>query len=190
MTKRERTVHTRNQLIAAADDAFNRSGSTLTRLAEVSRQVGLSSGGLCFHFDSRETLASAVVSRASATLRSTTGRIRRNRTSALQRLINLPHGLAALLRNDAFVKAGFLLSCDGHGGVHPNAREEWHACVRRLLAEAAEEGGLAPGTSQKHATCAIAGFRSLQLPCPASPEAPPHEPTGSGITGHLVGSAP
>lgn len=193
MTKQERAVRTRSQLIAAAAHAFHRNGFTRTNLTGVSHQVGVSSGALYFHFDSKEALATEVVSQASGALHDAARHVYRASTSSLQCLIDTSHSLAELLRSDTVVKAGFQLNCAGHGGSRTDLRQEWQACVQRLLAEAAREDALAPGASRQSIVAAVvaatvgfevlsrddfqwlsrhslSGFWSLQLPCIAAPD--------------------
>jgi AcrR family transcriptional regulator len=154
MTKQERAARTRSQLIAAAADVFNRNGFVRTNLTVVSRQAGVSSGALYFHFENKEELAAAVVSQSVGAMRSAVGRVHRSRVCALQRLIDASHVIAALLRSDSVVKAGVLLNQEGHGR-RPDLRQEWHAHIRRLLAEAAREDMLAPEVSRQSAAGAI-----------------------------------
>ncbi|MEV0526117.1 ScbR family autoregulator-binding transcription factor [Streptomyces sp. NPDC050439] len=193
MTKQERAVRTRSQLIVAAAHAFDRHGFTRTNLTSVSGQVGVSSGALYFHFDNKEALATEVVSQASGALRDAARRVYRASTSPLQCLIDTSHTLAELLRSDPVVKAGFRLNCAGHGGGRTDLRQEWQLCVQRLLAEAAREDALSPGTSRQSIVAAVVAatvgfevlgrddfqwlsrhslgrFWSLQLPCIAAPE--------------------
>ncbi|MGW6275302.1 ScbR family autoregulator-binding transcription factor [Streptomyces sp. NPDC055060] len=193
MTKQERAVRTRSQLIAAAALAFHQNGFTRTSLTGISHQVGVSSGALYFHFESKEALATEVVSRASRALQDSARHVYRVSTSSLQCLIDTSHALAELLRSDTVVKAGFQLNCAGHGGNRTDLRQDWQVCVQRLLAEAAKEGTLAPGASRQSIVTAVVaatvgfevlsrddyqwlsrhsltGFWSLQLPGIATPE--------------------
>ncbi|MGW7071648.1 ScbR family autoregulator-binding transcription factor [Streptomyces sp. NPDC054855] len=193
MTKQERAVRTRSQLIAAAALAFHKHGFTRTSLTNISHQVGVSSGALYFHFESKEALATEVVSQASRALQDAARQSCRAGTSSLQRLIDTSHALAELLRSDTVVRAGFRLNCAGHGAGRTDLCQEWQACVQRLLAEAAREGSLAPGASRQSIVAALvaatvgfevlsrddfqwlsrhalSGFWSLQLPCIAAPE--------------------
>src|SRR4051812_42767773 len=101
MTKQERAARTRSQLIAAAADVFNRNGFVRTNLTAVSRQAGVSTGALYFHFENKEELAAAVVSQSVGAIRSALRRVHRSRACALQRLIDASHAIAALLRSDS-----------------------------------------------------------------------------------------
>ncbi|MGW7089729.1 ScbR family autoregulator-binding transcription factor [Streptomyces sp. NPDC054871] len=154
MTKQERAARTRSQLIAAAADVFNRNGFVRASLTKVSRQAGVSTGALYFHFENKEELAAAVVSQAVGALRSAVRTVHGRRTCALQRLIDASHAIAALLRSDSVVKAGVLLNQEGHGR-RPDLRQEWHAHIQRLLTEAARENMLVPDLSRQSAAGAI-----------------------------------
>ncbi|MDI3389877.1 ScbR family autoregulator-binding transcription factor [Streptomyces sp. B-S-A8] len=154
MTKQERAVRTRYQLIAAAADVFNRNGFVRTNLAAVSRRANVSTGALYFHFERKEELAAAVVNQAVGSIRSAVQRVHHSPACALQRLVDATHAIAALLRTDSVVKAGVLLNQEGYG-PRPDLRLEWHTHIQRLLAEAEREDMLAPDVSQQSAASAI-----------------------------------
>ncbi|WP_432073744.1 ScbR family autoregulator-binding transcription factor [Streptomyces wuyuanensis] len=150
MTKQERAARTRDALLLAAAQEFQRHGYDRAKLSAISSQAGVSSGALHFHFENKAALAEALRTDASRALRRAAHLAHRRRTSALQALVDVSHALADLLRRSIVVRAGFLLSCEGAHGTGLNLRQEWQLCVQQLLAEAADEGTLAQASPGPH----------------------------------------
>ncbi|MGW6262308.1 TetR family transcriptional regulator [Streptomyces sp. NPDC055085] len=73
MTRQERAVRTREALIEAAADLFDRDGQEVTSLAAVTAKAQVSAGALYFHFATKADLADAVTRTALARLRQITG---------------------------------------------------------------------------------------------------------------------
>ncbi|MFF4557787.1 TetR family transcriptional regulator [Streptomyces sp. NPDC001422] len=73
MTRQERAVRTREALIEAAADLFDRDGQEVTSLAAVTAKAQVSAGALYFHFATKADLADAVTRAALARLRQITG---------------------------------------------------------------------------------------------------------------------
>ncbi|MEU3554286.1 ScbR family autoregulator-binding transcription factor [Streptomyces fragilis] len=155
MPRQERAVRTRNQLLTEAASSFRRHGFSRSRLTEISRNAGVSSGALYFHFSGKEELAAAVEAEAIETLRSAALDVRHSRTSPLQSLIDTSHALVAALRSSLVTQVGLELNCDRHTHNHTDLRQEWHGCVQRLLAEADRAGALLPHVSRQAAASVI-----------------------------------
>ncbi|MFE9436542.1 TetR family transcriptional regulator [Streptomyces sp. NPDC006640] len=73
MTRQERAVRTREALIEAAADLFDRDGQEVTSLAAVTAKAQVSAGALYFHFATKADLADAVTRTALSRLRQITG---------------------------------------------------------------------------------------------------------------------
>ncbi|MFP3992291.1 ScbR family autoregulator-binding transcription factor [Streptomyces sp. E11-3] len=155
MSKQERAVRTRSQLIVSAARTFCRHGYAEAGMTVISRLSGVSSGALYFHFPSKAALAEAVETEAARALHAVARHIGQRRESALQGLVDTSHALAQLLRENVVAKAGLRLNCDGHASSPLDLRQEWQACVQRLLTEASREGWLNPELSRQHMTSAI-----------------------------------
>ncbi|MFI6011218.1 ScbR family autoregulator-binding transcription factor [Streptomyces sp. NPDC051243] len=212
MTKQERAARTRDALLLAAAQEFQRHGYDRAKLSAISSEAGVSSGALHFHFENKAALAEALRAEASHTLRRAARLAHRRRTSALQTLVDLSHALADVLRRSIVVRAGFLLSCEGANGTDLNLRQEWQVCVQQLLAEAADERALVQGTRQQQLTgvlvastigfevlsrsnpewlsCfTVTGFWEVLLPKLAAPETLTHlDPAGTD-TAHQASNA-
>ncbi|GHB75398.1 TetR family transcriptional regulator [Streptomyces xanthochromogenes] len=142
MTKQERAVTTRRDLIRSAAVAFDRYGYAQATLSDISRQAGVSTGALHFHFANKAALAEAVEEDATEALRSVVREAYRSRESALQALTDASHGVLRLLRGNIVFRAGFQLNADFTWESGLDLRREWHTCVRRFVDEAAQEGAL------------------------------------------------
>ncbi|MFF8381474.1 ScbR family autoregulator-binding transcription factor [Streptomyces sp. NPDC015661] len=149
MTKQERSVRTRDALIRSAAGEFDRHGYTLATLSAISAGAGVSPGALHFHFENKAAVADAVEHEACTALRRTARIVYGHRSNALQNLTDTSHALARLLREDIVVRAGFRLSCSDDSRTELNLRQEWQSCVQQRLAEAADEGLLAPGLGRR-----------------------------------------
>nr|WP_223182638.1 MULTISPECIES: ScbR family autoregulator-binding transcription factor [unclassified Streptomyces] len=154
-------------MIEAAAAEFDRHGYVSATLSSISTAAGVSPGALHFHFENKAAVAAAVEHEASGILRRTARTVYGRRTNALQNLTDTSHALARLLREDVVVRAGFRLSCALSGRTDLNLRQEWQSCVRQRLAEAADEGILAPdiGRQQDLARTVVAATIGLETLC-------------------------
>ncbi|MFF1560766.1 ScbR family autoregulator-binding transcription factor [Streptomyces sp. NPDC058279] len=155
MSKKERAARTREALIHSAASVFGQRGYVETTLGMISSGAGVSAGALHFHFENKASLAAAVEASAADSLRATVRAVYAARGSALHALTESSHALARTLADDAVARAGVRL---GHEAVYVTARnlpEQWYAYVRRLLAEAAQEGALLPGLCLRHAAAMV-----------------------------------
>ncbi|HET6860430.1 MAG TPA: ScbR family autoregulator-binding transcription factor [Streptomyces sp.] len=155
MTKQQRAIRTRGELIRAAATLFEQCGFAQTTLGDISRHIGVSSGALHFHFENKAALASAIEAEASSVLHCLARRARARQTDALQELVDASHALAADLRDNVVIRAGFRLSGDAsrQGGLR--LLEQWQAYVRQLLADAEAEKSLAPDVPLRDAVSVV-----------------------------------
>ncbi|QES39692.1 TetR family transcriptional regulator [Streptomyces venezuelae] len=145
MSKQERATRTRNALILSAAELFERYGYVRASLDEISSGARVSRGALHFHFENKAAVADAVEQAAARTLRATAQAIPLGQSSAIQSLMDLSHRMVHLLHHDVVVRAGFRLNCDTGPRTPLDLRQEWQACVRRLVTRAADERALAAG---------------------------------------------
>ncbi|WP_309097882.1 ScbR family autoregulator-binding transcription factor [Streptomyces sp.] len=154
MTKQDRAVRTRRALIRSAAEHFEARGYDRASLAEISAGAGVSSGALHFHFDNKAAVADAVEQAAARALRRVALAGRGGDGCALQRLVDVTHRVARLLRADVVVRAGLRLNAEAAAGRARDLRREWRACVHDLLNEAERGGELAAGVPP-HRTGAV-----------------------------------
>ncbi|MER0443800.1 ScbR family autoregulator-binding transcription factor [Streptomyces sp. Edi4] len=165
MAMQQRAVRTREALIEAAAEQFDRDGFETTSLATVSARAGVSNGALHFHFASKAALAGAVRETAAGRLRTITEGAPA-RDGALQLLIDASHALVGGLHQDVVLRAGFDLD-DGPElpGREQNLHRTWQDWVEEAFTLARGEGALAPDVSPQDAAltvmAAVTGFEAL-----------------------------
>ncbi|MCT7352794.1 TetR/AcrR family transcriptional regulator [Streptomyces sp. 15-116A] len=155
--KQERAVRTRQALIHAAAEAFERNGYVQAKLSDISARAGVSAGALHFHFTSKAAVAATVMEAAADGLRRAAHNAQRPDMNALQRLTATTYALAELIRTDVVARAGFRLSCESPHRTSLDLLGEWEGCVQQLLAEADRERLLADGVRRQDMVTAIVG---------------------------------
>lgn len=165
VSKQERATRTRHALIESAAYAFDQDGYSQARLDLISQRAGVSRGALFFHFANKEALADAVESAASSALHATTYGAYRERSSALQALIDSTHALARLLSQDQVVRGGFQINCDSTRAKGEDLRSQWALRVNLFLQKAAAQRELTTATPQRDMAdtivAATTGFQVL-----------------------------
>ncbi|MFD7456458.1 MULTISPECIES: ScbR family autoregulator-binding transcription factor [unclassified Streptomyces] len=163
MAKQERAIRTRNALIDAAAELFDRDGFEVASLATISAKAGVSSGALHFHFANKAALLDAVVGVAGERLRWIT---RQRDALSLQVLIDASHDLVQGLAQDVVLRAGFALGSHPERSEHTrDLRREWQSWVEATVERAAREGALMPGVVTGDLSAAVvavaAGLEAL-----------------------------
>ncbi|MEU5979082.1 ScbR family autoregulator-binding transcription factor [Streptomyces sp. NPDC047315] len=163
--KQERAVRTRQSLIRAAAEAFERHGYVQAKLSEISASAGVTPGALHFHFPTKAAVASTVEATAATALRRAATEAQEPGMNALQRLTSITYALGRRMREDVVARAGYQLNCRSPHGAGLDLCQEWQSCVERLVAEAAEEGLLADGVTEEDMVATVVGattgFESL-----------------------------
>ncbi|MFF1482981.1 ScbR family autoregulator-binding transcription factor [Streptomyces sp. NPDC058301] len=165
MSKQQRAERTRQTLILAAAEVFDRDGFAPSSLTAISTRAGVSNGALHFHFVSKNALAEAVGDCAMASLRRIAPPRGAGHGRALQVLVDTTHALAFRLADDVVLRAGFGLSSDATWKGSTDLRQYWVDWVGEVLAGAAAEGSLAEGVAVEDAKAVIAattvGFEAM-----------------------------
>ncbi|MFD8413800.1 MULTISPECIES: ScbR family autoregulator-binding transcription factor [unclassified Streptomyces] len=144
MVKQERAARTREALIRSAAETFDREGFTVASLTTISSLAGVSNGALHFHFASKVALADAVQEAALARLLDIVHVERPAGGGRVQLLVDVTHALAAALRRDVVLRAGFRLSDEASRQSRVDLRERWRLWVYGVLEQAGAEGELRP----------------------------------------------
>ncbi|WP_351236258.1 ScbR family autoregulator-binding transcription factor [Streptomyces sp. NPDC002133] len=142
MSKQERAVRTRRDLVHAAAVAFEQYGYVQATLATISDHAGVSTGALHFHFENKAALAAAVEAAANEQLRAVVREACGSTGPALQALAEASQEVSRLLRANVVFRAGFQLNFDVTRRSDLDLRREWHACVQNLIDKARDGGGL------------------------------------------------
>lgn len=143
MARQDRAVHTRQELIRSAAEAFDRSGFAPSSLTEISAGAGVSSGALHFHFASKRALGVAVESAAAQILQDIIAPRPCERPASLRNLVDTSHILARRLAEDVVLRAGFGLAADAAWQEGVALWQVWRTWVRSMLTLARDEGVLA-----------------------------------------------
>ncbi|SER39471.1 ScbR family autoregulator-binding transcription factor [Lentzea albida] len=147
MPQQDRAYATREAILHAAAEKFDRLGYERTSLTAVLARAGLTKGAFYFHFPSKEAVADALVERQSELWT----RLRESwRLRGLDPLSTL-HGMftesADRIAADVVLRAGVRLNADrevGYPGV-PSSHVLWEKLVATYVAEAGERGHLRAG---------------------------------------------
>ncbi len=143
-TRQKRAERTRELILRAAAEVFERDGISTASLAWITEVAEVSKGALYFHFRSKEELAGAVCLEGMDRMNSLVRECYRGRSPALERLATLCRQLVRLVRDDVVARAAVRLANDGSvGGMLPSdPNREWSRVVHRLLSLAHWQGGL------------------------------------------------
>lgn len=142
-----RAEETRNALLLAAAQIFDRDGYEGTTLATVSDRAAVSKGALSFHFSSKSALADAVQYVSCERSRTELKALDDPGVPALRALGGMVRGLAERLATDPLTRAGLRLARERGAASGPamDCRLAWRAVLRQAVLRARKEGSLRPG---------------------------------------------
>jgi AcrR family transcriptional regulator len=164
VTRGERATRTREAIIDAAAEVFDRNGYPGAGLAEILRTAGVTKGALYFHFASKEQLARAIIDQqfASGPAVDTAPPA----GTAVQALIDLTYTFARQLVEQVRVRAAIRLVIE-HASFTaplPDPYLEWIRMVRGLLERARDAGELRPDVDPGAlAQLVVGAFTGVQL---------------------------
>ncbi|MFJ1930973.1 ScbR family autoregulator-binding transcription factor [Streptomyces sp. NPDC088131] len=170
-----RSQRTRQKLVHAGAEMFDRNGYANATLGEIAGAAGMTKGALYFHFSSKDGLADAVQERGRAMVQ---GFIReRSETGVppVQMLIDMTHWLARTLLDDPVIRASFRITneCAGRQPPVTDFHQDWITEVLRLLGQAREAGALrsraegdGPATLLAATVCGIGVLAGTGIPYP------------------------
>jgi AcrR family transcriptional regulator len=196
MPQQDRAYATREAILHAAAEEFDRLGYERTSLTAVLARARLTKGAFYFHFPSKEAVAGALIERQSDLWAQMRESWRARGVDPLSALHGMFVESADRMAADVVLRAGVRLNADreiGYPGV-PSAHIGWEKLISTYLAEALERGDLRAGVDPEavartlcgatlgarlisSATTACADFPARirevlghVLPCVASPE--------------------
>jgi len=157
--RQERALRTRDTIVRAAAQEFERNGYHGTTLAMVCRAAQVTAGALTFHFQSKSALAGAVHDRAAEVTLET---LRRQLpgASGAQDVAALTLTIASLLTSDTHVRAAARLSRE-----FPQPQRNWYGCwtaeLESRLGRAVADRSASPlegvALLRTMASCVVAG---------------------------------
>ncbi|WP_338118173.1 ScbR family autoregulator-binding transcription factor [Streptomyces coryli] len=165
MTIQHRAAKTRLALIRSAAEDFAERGYRSSTLEAITRRAGVSTGALHFHFENKAALATAVQDAAQQVLARIVADSRSGDDGALQRLTDASQELAARMRVDVVLRAGFRLGWEDGRRDSDGLHRMWQECVTALMGAAQSEGALAADVRAEEAVLTIVaattGFEAL-----------------------------
>lgn len=149
---------TRDRLVAAAIELFDRDGYDNTSLESVCRHVSVTKGALYRHFPSKQALAVAVTEEYFRCWHDVRSRVEESGVGPLRTLIEVTCRVCAMAERVPTVRVGVRLLFTSElfdllAGVHLGGLV---VVVRDLLARAVEAGEVPPGTPVREEADAIA----------------------------------
>jgi AcrR family transcriptional regulator len=144
MVRQARSEVTRQKIIAAAVDLFTAVGYDATSLGDIIDRVGVTKGALYYHFESKESLARAIVADGAAAVTEAFAGIASMPAPALENIIHGVFIVADLLRTDPL--AGTAVRLARAPGEFPNAASEaydgWLQALSAQMTQAKDQGDL------------------------------------------------
>jgi AcrR family transcriptional regulator len=147
MPQQDRAYATREAILHAAAEEFDRLGYDRTSLTAVLARAGLTKGAFYFHFPSKEAVASALIERQSELWAQVRESWRARGVDPLSALYGMFAESADRMASDVVLRAGVRLNADrevGYPGV-PSTHVMWEKLIATYVAEAGERGDLRPG---------------------------------------------
>lgn len=147
MPQQDRAYATREAILRAAAEEFDRLGYERTSLTAVLARTGLTKGAFYFHFPSKEAVADALIERQSELWAQMRESWRVRGLDPLSALHGMFAESADRMAADVVLRAGVRLNADrevGYPGV-PNTHLMWEKLVAAYVFEAAARGDLRPG---------------------------------------------
>src|SRR6201992_3702814 len=106
MVRQARSEATRRKIIDSAVDVFNEIGYPAAGLGDIIERAELTKGALYYHFDSKESLATAIIEEASVRLAEAFRSISTSSTPALEGMVHGVFVVADLMATDQIARSG------------------------------------------------------------------------------------
>ena len=106
MVRQARSEATRRKIIAAAVDLFNEIGYPATGLGDIIERAEMTKGALYYHFDSKESLATAIIEEGSANLDQAFRSITESSAPTLESIIHGVFVVVDMLSTDRVARSG------------------------------------------------------------------------------------
>jgi AcrR family transcriptional regulator len=144
MARQARSEATRQKVIDAAVELFDEIGYPATGMGDIIGRAQITKGALYHHFDSKESVAAAVIELGSATLLTTFVSACQSAVPAVENLIHSTFVIADNMAGDKVTRAAARLTHTlGHlSEAAAHANRAWLAAMAAQLTRVAEEGDL------------------------------------------------
>jgi len=144
MMRQARSEATRRKIITSAVELFNEIGYPATGLGDIIERAEMTKGALYYHFDSKESLATAIIEESSAHLVDAFRSITSSSAPALESIIHGVFVVADLLSTDEIARSGTQL-LRAFGQFNDAAAHTYRAWVAEMTArtrQAIDEGDI------------------------------------------------
>jgi len=135
MVRQARSEATRRKIIDAAVELFSEVGYPATGLGDIIERAEMTKGSFYYHFDSKESLATAIIDEASATVLNAFRSICELSSPTLENMIHGVFVVADLVAADAVARTGGQLA-SVLGGFNDAARRFYGSCLGEMTAQA------------------------------------------------------
>jgi AcrR family transcriptional regulator len=144
VARQARSEVTRRKILAAAVELFDELGYSVVGLAEVSERANVTKSGLYYHFDSKESVAEAIVEEGTARLITAFGEVLASPAPAIENLMFGSFVVAELIADDAAVRTGSQLSriLGNYTDKLSSQFRDWLAGMTMMARQAQVEGDL------------------------------------------------
>jgi AcrR family transcriptional regulator len=144
MVRQARSEATRRKIITSAVELFNEIGYPATGLGDIIERAEMTKGALYYHFESKESLATAIIEEGSIRLAEAFSNITASSAPALENIIHGVFVVADLLSTDQLARGGTqLLRAFGEfNEAAARTYSGWVEEMAELSRQAIEEGDL------------------------------------------------
>ncbi|MHC9293119.1 TetR family transcriptional regulator [Mycobacterium sp. LTG2003] len=144
MPRQARSGITRRKIIAAAVDVFSEMGYPATGLGEIIERAEMTKGALYYHFDSKESLAEAIIDECGASMLAALRSITESASPALENVIHGMFVVCDFSRTDKVAEIGMQLlrTFTGINEVAGRVYTSWLDELTEQMGKAAAEGDL------------------------------------------------
>lgn len=144
MARQARSEATRRKIIDAAVDLFNERGYAAAGLGEIIERVEMTKGALYYHFDSKESLAAAIIDESASAIFSAFDSVSASPAPALENIIHSVFVVADMIRADKLTRTGAQLAraMGDFADAASRAYRSWLSAMAAQVARAQEQGDL------------------------------------------------
>ncbi|HEX2285409.1 MAG TPA: ScbR family autoregulator-binding transcription factor [Mycobacterium sp.] len=167
MVRQARSEATRRRIITSAVELFNEIGYPATGLGDIIERAEMTKGALYYHFDSKESLATAIIEEGSAHLIRAFRNIIESSAPALESIIHGVFVVADLLSTDMVARSGtHLLRAfgefnDAAAQTYDGWLTEMTSCAAAAIKEGDVRAELDPGAVGETIVAAMLGAELL-----------------------------
>jgi AcrR family transcriptional regulator len=142
--RQARSEATRRKIINAAVELFNEIGYSATGLGDVIERAEMTKGALYYHFDSKESLATAIIDEGTGAAMDAFDRIRESSSPALENMIHGVFVATDVVAGDrvAYAARHVARALGEFNEVASRTYRRWAAAMSALARQAKAEGDL------------------------------------------------